>query len=644
MSKPIAPIPNVSLPPGGLYGRRATWIATQENNNNNDEVIRAPSALPPPPPSSLFNNLDQEEIDPTTALEIRRASIATLPQARWRTSTPTRTSPSPSSSIPLVGPQALVAELAKFDNGTPYEELRYVMELTAAQASQGIYPISSSSSSSVSSSSPPGGRAYSPTGESSFYAESDSTLPQARDAMDPILSPAARRYLDEYNLGQHRLPCSPPSHSHSHSIFNAPQYPYYPVPPSITSPSTAAAAAPPFVVEPSPLSTFPFGPIQPSTSYFPGPAITPIPPILLPGSPSSGAAVPTFDFQLDPSPSIGGGGNQFSFSSSTTGSLSPSFTSASSSSTPPTGFVFTPSTTPSTSPNPDCPLPLLPPPSSSSELDPKSVTEQFLLLRRQKKKSLVRLCAEEHARTKGAVKSWGIVKFFDGNKGWGFILDQSRVPGEDVWTHYTNLEIPRGHRFLVSEEVVEYLIVWDSKKSQLKALLVTGLGGTPLLAFSDPTLAASLTKFKPSQGPLPPTLSPNTKKQIYAAKREKQRKLDEEVKKERMKRYLERELIRKGMKKNVEREEEEEKKKVDDDDDDDEEAIEIRRGLLNFGVIGIKDKEEKEKEKGSGLIGLGLSGIEEVEEEGEEEEEKGNDSKVGVEEEEKEEGSSKEQE
>ncbi|GAA5977087.1 hypothetical protein JCM5350_007551, partial [Sporobolomyces pararoseus] len=550
MSKPIAPIPNVSLPPpGGLYGRRATWVATQENNNDNKKPIQAPSPLPPPPPSSsqlpsLFNDLDQGEIDPATALEIRRASIATLPQARWRTSTPTPTSSS--SSIPLVGPQALVAELAKFDNGTPYEELRYVMELTAAQASQGIYPISSqasssSRSSSVYSSSPPGGRAYSPTGESSFYAESDSTLPQARDAMDPILSPAARRYLDEYNLGQHRLPVSPPS-SHSHSFFNPPppQFPYYPAPPT-TSPSITGGITSPFVVETTPLSTFPFGPIQPSGSYFPGPAITPIPPNLLPSPPppppAPGVApVPTFDFQLDSSPSIGG--NQF-LSSTTTGSLSPSFTSSTNSSftsTPPTGFVFTPSTTPSNSPNPE----------SETPLDPKSVTEQFLALRRQKKKSLVRLCAEEHARTKGAVKSWGIVKFFDGNKGWGFILDQSRVPGEDVWTHYTNLEIPRGHRFLVSEEVVEYLIVWDSKKSQLKALLVTGLGGTPLLAFSDPTLAASLTKFKPSQGPLPPTLSPNTKKQIYAAKREKQRRLDEEVKKERMKRFLERELVRNG--------------------------------------------------------------------------------------------------
>jgi len=137
-----------------------------------------------------------------------------------------------------------------------------------------------------------------------------------------------------------------------------------------------------------------------------------------------------------------------------------------------------------------------------------------------------------------------------------------------------------------------------------------------------------LTKFKPSQGPLPPTLSPETKKKIYAAKREKQRKFDEEVRKERLKRFLERERRKNGIiittstsNTNTTGVNDGKKDKDDVDDDDeeeeDEEVIDIKRGLLNFGVIGIASSSTCST-SGSGLLGLGLSGIEEEVEEDEE--------------------------
>ncbi|GAA5830676.1 hypothetical protein JCM3766R1_003384 [Sporobolomyces carnicolor] len=624
--------PSIPLPHSSVEAPRTTWQPSSNLSEDSSHPLVAPPGSSGAEPGAFAS----------TGQELRQASVAQLPQARWRgvpvPSTPTRSR--------VVGPQALVNELAKFDSGTPYEELRFVMELTAAQASENLYPISSASS--VCSPVRRSRRDYEKSEHDwSFMSESDATFPQALDAMDPKLSPAARRYLDEYNSGQHRLPpvFSPALFSPvrpSASFFNSPPPPpleMLPPLPHLIDPVPPSLAAGP---------NFPFGPAQPSHSYFPGPVVTPIP-CALPASPP---VVPTFDFQLAPSPSAFA--PDHSFANSSSNSLSPSAlsfdasspssasSSFSSTSCLANGYGFTPSTTPSTSPHPDpscssylsplaapplaffpsstaLPSPSLSSTSSSSSTSSRDTSDTLALVRRRKK-SLVRLCAEEHARTKGAVRSWGIVKFFDGNKGWGFILDQSRVPGEDVWTHYTNLEIPRGHRFLVSEEVVEYLIVWDSKKSQLKALLVTGLGGTPLLAFSDPTLAASLTKFKPSQGPLPPTLSPETKQKIYAAKREKQRKFDEAVKQERIKRLVAKEVAivattattatsgaaqggggandRDGGA-DVD---------VDESEDREDGMVEIQRGLLNFGVIGLSPSNDSATGR---LIGLGLSGIEE---------------------------------
>ncbi|GAA6006948.1 hypothetical protein JCM11491_001451 [Sporobolomyces phaffii] len=560
------PTPTVLLPTAGPSTRRAAWVGRDEDS------VFSSSPAPRPSPAPFQPILNDPAI-----VELRRASIAQLNK---------RTSTTSSAPAPAVGSQALVTELAKFDPQTPYEELRYVMELTAAQASEGIYPISSSSTVS----SPSSAKSYS---ELSFISEMDSTLPTAEDAMDPKLSPAARRYLDEYNSGHHRLPptmgfstcSSPPPH---------PRFPFYPLPGSPPPPLSLGTAFPPYTYSPEPAlppapSTFPFIPAQPvppATSYFPGPITAPI---------------PNFDFHLDSAPPS----SYLPQFTSPGDTLSPSFSNASSSPSSsfysPPGFGYqTPSTTPSVSPNPDSFAFFKAPPfpvhgGEGGQSDAEAIVGDPP---RRKKKSLVRLCAEEHARTRGAVKSWGIVKFFDGNKGWGFILDQSRVPGEDVWTHYTNLEIPRGHRFLVSEEVVEYLIVWDTKKSQLKALLVTGLGGTPLLAFSDPILAASLSKFKPSQGPLPPTLPLETKRKIYAIKRDKQKREDEEKEREikdKMRSYLEKEQAR--------------------DHEDDLDLLQVQRGLLNFGILGgTGSAKGQEGGEVSATVGLGLIGIEEVDE------------------------------
>ncbi|GAA5872353.1 hypothetical protein JCM16303_004488 [Sporobolomyces ruberrimus] len=609
MSAPQA-VPNPSLSLGGVLGRRATWMSP----------VRA-TDFPPPAAYPRSSSPPPQNFDDPALLELRRASIAHLERKAGLRS---RASVAPTSSDPFLSgglppPRSLVAELAKFDQGTPYEELRFVMDLTTAQpfaSTEGIYPISSAMSDADAS-----------------FAPSESEFSFALDAMDPRLSPAARRYLNEYTSGQHRVPVfsnqtfAPPVPS------VLPQEPLLP-PPSI--PQAQYGYYPPHVPggfpqwepisEPAP-TFYPFPPQafhnSPYSSYFPGPATPPVPP----------PTIPQFDIRIDPSPSTS---TISQFASPDL--LSPNFSASSPSSTssassPSNSFLWTPSTTPSTSPYP-CTFPFFPPnqnqngPNNSKE-EPLSfsLTETLLSpplppLLRRKKKSLARLTAEEYARTRGAVKSWGIVKFFDGNKGWGFILDQSRVPGEDVWTHYTNLEIPRGHRFLVSEEVVEYLIVWDTKKSQLKALLVTGLGGTPLLAFSDPTLAASLSKFKPSQGPLPPTLSPKSKQKIYALKRQRYENTHGEggESRERMKRYLERE----DEEEERQGEEAYEEEGGEEEEEGEEERLEVERGLLDFGTIGlgltgIEELDEEETKEGGSEIGEGAES-QAKEKEGEEDE------------------------
>ncbi|HUT58881.1 MAG TPA: cold-shock protein [Phycisphaerae bacterium] len=56
----------------------------------------------------------------------------------------------------------------------------------------------------------------------------------------------------------------------------------------------------------------------------------------------------------------------------------------------------------------------------------------------------------------------GIVKWFDGKKGYGFI---ERPDGEDVFVHYTAIEEP-GHRTLSTGDAVRFEIVQGEKGPQ----------------------------------------------------------------------------------------------------------------------------------------------------------------------------------
>ncbi|GAA6061317.1 hypothetical protein JCM10212_003207 [Sporobolomyces blumeae] len=122
--------------------------------------------------------------------------------------------------------------------------------------------------------------------------------------------------------------------------------------------------------------------------------------------------------------------------------------------------------------------------------------------------------------------SCGMVKFFDPNKGWGYIVDQGHpvLAGQDIWVHYTALRMDRGHRFVVEGEWVEYTVVWDAQKQQLKCLNVQGFGGRPFFAETHPSEAVVLARFKPCTGPLPSTLPLDSRREVYAAKVEGKKK------------------------------------------------------------------------------------------------------------------------
>lgn len=250
------------------------------------------------------------------------------------------------------------------------------MELTAVQAIEGVYPI------------PP-----------------SPTLPET--AIPPVkLCLAAKRYLAEYNAGGHRLPPPPPPPAvvvtepypveQAHydpglsptfgyfaplppvpqdpHFFAMPHYTYYPVP---LDPSFAPYEA-------SFVYPYPPSPIDPT--FFPPPlphvAYSPLPP-----------HTPTFEIsQADVSPS------STSISQFSTPDLS--LTPLSST------FSLSPATTPATSPA----LPSFPFDTCSTRAGPSGGGGGG------RTKSLARLAAEEFAQKEGSVKSWGVVKFFDGNK------------------------------------------------------------------------------------------------------------------------------------------------------------------------------------------------------------------------------------
>lgn len=72
------------------------------------------------------------------------------------------------------------------------------------------------------------------------------------------------------------------------------------------------------------------------------------------------------------------------------------------------------------------------------------------------------------------MKSTGKVKFFDVQKGFGFITPTAG--GEDVFVHQTAIH-SRGFRSLAEGEDVEYEMVEDDKRGKKCAANVTGPGG-----------------------------------------------------------------------------------------------------------------------------------------------------------------------
>jgi CspA family cold shock protein len=61
----------------------------------------------------------------------------------------------------------------------------------------------------------------------------------------------------------------------------------------------------------------------------------------------------------------------------------------------------------------------------------------------------------------------GVVKWFNGSKGFGFI---SREEGDDVFVHYTAIEDNGGYRTLEEGDNVEFEIVEGPKGLQAKSV------------------------------------------------------------------------------------------------------------------------------------------------------------------------------
>ncbi|KAI5479402.1 Cold-shock protein, DNA-binding domain containing protein [Pseudohyphozyma bogoriensis] len=80
----------------------------------------------------------------------------------------------------------------------------------------------------------------------------------------------------------------------------------------------------------------------------------------------------------------------------------------------------------------------------------------------------------------------GTTKFFDTQKGFGFILDDNMadIGGRDIFVHYTALLMKSGFRCLSNKEPVEYDIV-KATGGGYQALNVSGRAGAPLRGLTD---------------------------------------------------------------------------------------------------------------------------------------------------------------
>ncbi|CAH8298840.1 unnamed protein product [Eruca vesicaria subsp. sativa] len=80
----------------------------------------------------------------------------------------------------------------------------------------------------------------------------------------------------------------------------------------------------------------------------------------------------------------------------------------------------------------------------------------------------------------GGAKRRGSVKWFDTQKGFGFITPED---GEDLFVHQSSIR-SEGYRSLAEGESVEFLVEIDSNSGRSKAVDVTGPDGAPVLGTS----------------------------------------------------------------------------------------------------------------------------------------------------------------
>ncbi|GAA5871071.1 hypothetical protein JCM8547_005349 [Rhodosporidiobolus lusitaniae] len=116
----------------------------------------------------------------------------------------------------------------------------------------------------------------------------------------------------------------------------------------------------------------------------------------------------------------------------------------------------------------------------------------------------------QRATRAGHAMSWGVVKFFRVDLGYGFIVDAH------VFIHYTGIAQPSDFRCLSPGERVEYELVWQDGRWQ--ALGLSGLNGVPLLGVSSEEQSATVRRNSPSSSsynsspssPSPPSPPPES--------------------------------------------------------------------------------------------------------------------------------------
>ncbi|BGP28292.1 hypothetical protein JCM10296v2_000024 [Rhodotorula toruloides] len=149
---------------------------------------------------------------------------------------------------------------------------------------------------------------------------------------------------------------------------------------------------------------------------------------------------------------------------------------------PPPRFGFPPSAPPPFIPS-NFPLP--PPPLPSTPIASTAVPPAL---------STTGKTASQLLEEGEAFWSTGTCKFFDVEKGFGFIVDDhSQEIKLDVFAHYTGVDQKRGFRCLAPGERVEYVLTKLSN-GKLQAFRIKGENGAPLQGLTNPAQAAAFDK------------------------------------------------------------------------------------------------------------------------------------------------------